>query len=445
MINTVNTFSSAIDPDLSNNSAAVTFDITNLPVFVVPSVQPIDSNGGSRSATVLRGANCPWTAVSNDPWINVTFATGFGDGVVDYTVQANLGAARTGTVTIAGRTLTVEQAAAPCSFSISPADATFTASGGAGNFDVTTRDDCDWTPVSNASWITIEPGSGGPGNNTIQYQVGVNTTTDPRSGTITVQSLSLTVNQAANNLTNDTDDDGIPDVVEGIEGTNPSLKDNDVFNNARLFAMQQFRDFLGREGDPGGVSFWTGQIQSGAQTRPQAINSFFNSNEFQNTTAPVTRLFFAFFLRIPDFGGLNFWVGQLKAGVPLATISEEFAQSVEFQNRYGSLNNSEFVTLVYNNVLGRAPDPGGLAFWTSQLDNGATRGQVMLAFSESTEFRNSIANEVFVTQIYVGMLRRSPDLGGFNFWVGALDGGAPGLNLITAFFVSAEYHNRFLP
>jgi hypothetical protein len=244
----------------------------------------------------------------------------------------------------------------------------------------------------------------------------------------------------------DTDADGIPDVVEANEGTNPLVKDNDVFGNPRLFVMQQYRDFLGREGDPGGVTFWTNQINSAAQTRAQVINSFFNSTEFQNSTAPVTRLYFAYFLRIPDYGGLLFWVNSFKSGTSLSAISNAFAQSAEFQARYGSLNNAEFVTLVYNNVLGRAPDAGGLAFWTGQLDSGAmTRGQVMLGFSESPEYKTVIINEVFVVQIYIGMLRRSPDQGGFNFWVGLLDGGTSGLSLIQGFLDAAEYRARFLP
>ncbi len=40
------------------------------------------------------------------------------------------------------------------------------------------------------------------------------------------------------------------------------------------------------------------------------------------------------------------------------------ASSAEFTSQYGSRDNTSFVTLVYQNVLGRVPDPGGLAFWT---------------------------------------------------------------------------------
>jgi glucose/arabinose dehydrogenase len=250
----------------------------------------------------------------------------------------------------------------------------------------------------------------------------------------------------AANANADSDGDGLTNLREYEEGRNPLLKDNDIFGNARLFAMQQYRDFLNREGDPGGVSFWTNQLSSSAQSRSQLVETFFNSAEFQGVISPVARMYFAYFLRIPDYGGLQFWINYYKAGNSLAAISDAFAASAEFRNLYGALGNSQFVTLVYQNVLGRLPDPGGQAFWTGQLNSGAmTRGQVMTAFSESVEYKLAIANEVYVTMMYVGMLRRSPDPGGFSYWVGYKDQGNSGLALIDGFLASAEYRARFLP
>jgi hypothetical protein len=222
------------------------------------------------------------------------------------------------------------------------------------------------------------------------------------------------------------------------------LGGGDLFADARLFAMQQYRDFLGREGDPAGIAYWAAQIDSGAMSRGQVIEAFFGSPEFQGAIAPVARLYFAYFLRIPDYGGLDFWIGYYRAGNPLEAISDFFAASAEFQARYGSLDNAAFVNLVYQNVLGRAPDAGGFAFWKGQLDTGSmTRGQVMLGFSESPEYRQSSESEVYVTMMYIGMLRRAPDPGGFAYWVGYRDAGNPGLALIDGFLASQEYRGRF--
>src|SRR5205814_794120 len=145
-------------------------------------------------------------------------------------------------------------------------------------------------------------------------------------------------------------------------------------------------------------------------SRAQVIESFFNSSEFQGAISPVARLYFAYFLRIPDYNGMDFWIRYYRSGNSLQSISNFFAQSVEFQSRYGSLDNGQFVDLVYRNVLGRAPDAGGFAFWKAELDSGRrTRGQVMLGFSESAEYRQVSDSEVFVTMMYTGMLRRAPD------------------------------------
>jgi uncharacterized delta-60 repeat protein len=244
----------------------------------------------------------------------------------------------------------------------------------------------------------------------------------------------------------DVDGDAAPNRVEQSEWSDPFVRDNDVFTSPRLFAMQQYRDFFGREGDAGGVDAWSGNIQSGAQSRGQVIETFFGSTEFQGTIAPVARLYFAYFLRIPDYVGLNFWTDYYRAGNSLDAISNAFAGSAEFTNTYGALDNGQFVDLVYRNVLGREPDAGGRAFWKNELDTGArTRGNVMLGFSESEEYRGSSDSLVFVTAMYVGMLRRAPEQQGFDFWVDYRNAGNSGLALIDAFLGSQEYRSRFLP
>ncbi len=242
----------------------------------------------------------------------------------------------------------------------------------------------------------------------------------------------------------DTDGDGIPDCFEAREGRNAATRDNDVFASARLFAMQQYRDFLAREGDAGGVTHWAGQVSTGLQSRGSVIEGFFNSPEFQGTISPVARLYFAYFLRLPDYDGITFWINFYRSGNPLESVSNYFAQSPEFQSRYGALDNTQFVTLVYNNVLGRAPDSAGLAFWKGRLDQGMTRGRVMMEFSESAEYKQAIFSEVFVTMVYLGMLRRGPDAGGFAYWVDYMDDGNSGQALINGFLGAPEYRNRFL-
>ncbi len=239
-----------------------------------------------------------------------------------------------------------------------------------------------------------------------------------------------------------------PDAGILIDGVTKTEGEMAVFTAAGLdtieFVKQLYRDFLNREAAAGGLAYWVNQIDTGAMTKAQVIDSFLHCQEFEGRIAPIVRLYFAYFLRIPDYGGLQYWINQYTYGMPLGSISDGFAASLEFQQRYGSLTTEEFVTLIYQNVLGRSPDPGGYAYWVGQLNSGAmTRGMVMLGFSESTEYKEVTAYEVFVTMMFVGMLRRSPKQEGFDFWVGYLDSGNSELSLIDGFLNSQEYRNRF--
>jgi len=78
---------------------------------ISPSSRTVAAGGGSGSTAVTTGGSgCSWTAVANVNWITIASgASGTGNGTVSFTVAANTGGARTGTLTIAGQTFTVSQ------------------------------------------------------------------------------------------------------------------------------------------------------------------------------------------------------------------------------------------------------------------------------------------------------------------------------------------------
>ena len=210
------------------------------------------------------------------------------------------------------------------------------------------------------------------------------------------------------------------------------------------FVMQQYLDFLGRDGDADGIAYWKGELDNGTLTRADCVNSFVFSDEFQAKVAPVSRIYLAYFLRIPDTGGLEFWINEKLTGKTISDISDSFAASTEFQNTYGSLNNADFVNLVYTNLFNRAADTGGFTYWKGQLDNGIdSRGTVMASFSESQENITLTESNIRVISFYYGMLRRAPDQGGYDFWVNELKIGKSPNDLINGFISSAEYQQRF--
>ncbi len=108
----------------------------------------------------------------------------------------------------------------------------------------------------------------------------------------------------------------------------------------------------------------------------------------------IYRLYRAYFLREPDAAGFAYWYSVFAQGYPLDKISNDFARSAEFQQRYGSVDDRRFLELVYQNVLSRAPDQGGYAYWLDQMNRGMLRGFVMIYFSDSDEFRSKTAKGV---------------------------------------------------
>jgi hypothetical protein len=164
---------------------------------VAPANQSMAAAGGSGTVTVTAAAGCAWTAVSTASWITVTSAaSGSGNGSVNFTVAANTGAARSGTMTIGGQTVTINQAAL-CTYTITPTSQQFGALGGMGTVAVTAPASCTWTAVSNTPpWIVVTGGASGTGNGTVTISVLLNITLMNRSGTVTIANQTLAVTQS---------------------------------------------------------------------------------------------------------------------------------------------------------------------------------------------------------------------------------------------------------
>lgn len=174
--------------------------------------------------------------------------------------------------------------------------------------------------------------------------------------------------------------------------------------------------------------------------------------------AQVTRLYQAALARGPDAAGLVLWVAQLQQGVPLSALADGFLGSSEFIARFGAnLANVDFVARLYKNVLGRAGEDSGLAFWTGDLDRGAaTRAQTLAQFAESSENKAGTAGLVAqgiwvpsgtaaqVARLYDAALGRLPDAAGLGYWTRAIDAGSATLaGLAASFVASTEFVAKY--
>ena len=143
-------------------------------------------------------STCAWTAISNNSWITITNgASGTGNGSVTYSIAANNGAQRTGTITIGRQSFTVTQAPYVCAgYTLNPTSRSHPGSAASNQTIsiIAASSTCAWTAVSNDDWITITGGTSGTGNGTVTYSITANNTGAQRTGTITIgDHLSFTV------------------------------------------------------------------------------------------------------------------------------------------------------------------------------------------------------------------------------------------------------------
>jgi len=117
--------------------------------------------------------------------------------------------------------------------------------------------------------------------------------------------------------------------------------------------------------------------------------------DIDGAAGQVYRLYQAAFDRTPDLSGIGYWMAMQDKGGSLHDIANSFVHSSEFVQLYGAnASNEAFTTLLYNNVLHRAPDPDGLAFWVNALQHGMSQVDLLVSFSESTENQAALLGQI---------------------------------------------------
>ena len=147
----------------------------------------------------------------------------------------------------------------------------------------------------------------------------------------------------------------------------------------QTFVQNLYRELLGRDPDTGGDSFWLNiiQQQNNAVGRTSVVQGFLNSAEYK--IHYVTSLFEIFLGRAPDAGGLTFWTAKMgEPGTPggnTGSADEKFvlAAILGSDELFIKSGNTPqgWINTLYEDVFGRAADGAGLQFWMSEA---ATRG-----------------------------------------------------------------------
>ena len=191
-----------------------------------------------------------WGTSSQATWISVRESETDND-VANYRVSANISTAtRSGTITVAGESITISQDAAPdstprCVFTVSPTKREV--ADDAGQYDVTvtaSNASCSWSMSSNTSWITVLTPSR-TGSTTGTYRTASNATPGSplRTGTMTVAGHTVTITQRRGR---DPDPDlGKSNVCETWHSFDHSARSVFIWNTHRLHRSGLLQEVAG--------------------------------------------------------------------------------------------------------------------------------------------------------------------------------------------------------
>jgi hypothetical protein len=286
------------------------------------------------------------------------------------------------------------------------------------------------------------------------------------------QTLTLSLNYPTNGV-----------VLDTRHTMRLTITDNDASAGANpldstdFFVRQHYADFLSREPDAPGRTFWTSEVDNcGADLQCREVKrinvsaAFFLAIEFQDTGYFAYRAYRASF---PDGAsrprgfpfyrelwrdsrqigrdvvvGEGAWAQQLEANK--AAYVREFVTRPEFLLRYPtSQTPAQFVDALNATAgtpLSEAERGQQVANLTAAGNNAAGRAAVLAAVVEDADFKRAEFNRAFVLMQYFGYLRRDPDFTGYDFWLSKLNefnGNYIAAEMVKAFISSDEYRNRF--
>ena len=171
----------------------------NCSFAINPSTINAPSSGGTATVNVV--SSCP----ASDPgaaWaasgLGVAPVSGSGSAPVTVTIPANTTASTVVlNATIAGQTLTVNETGVNCTVALGASSDSYGASGGSGSVGVTIPAGCTYDTVPGPNWISVTSGASGSSSGNLQYTVNPNSTTTPRTGSISIGGQTFTVVQSA--------------------------------------------------------------------------------------------------------------------------------------------------------------------------------------------------------------------------------------------------------
>ncbi len=204
--------------------------------------------------------------------------------------------------------------------------------------------------------------------------------------------------------------------------------------DAKSYVSGLYAGLLGRAASDGEARSWAGILDAGARGEDVA-RGIAGSAEYRGRV--VDDAYRRLLGRAADDNGRHFWVEGLGNGLTPDRLEVQLIASDEYFGKHGGTDDG-YLDGLYHDMLGRAADAGGLAFWREHLHSGRGRELPAETFANGHERHTHE-----VEDRYREVLHRSPDDGGRAFWAGTLDNGLSGTDLTVKLSGSREHGHEF--
>jgi hypothetical protein len=212
---------------------------------------------------------------------------------------------------------------------------------------------------------------------------------------------------------------------------------------ATIWLQEAYPDILGRTISSSELTVWVNWLQQGNGTLNNAANGILNGVEHQHDVWAgwVQSAYQTYLHRSAAPSEVASWSGLFQGGLTQSNFVAAVILSPECQRQFTS--NSQFVTALYSDLLGRTPATAEVTGWVSQLQSGTSRSAVVYGFLSSSEYRWHLA----ITeegQVYQKWLGRTAAAAELNAWANLLTTGLSVEGFDAAVVVSPEYYARAL-
>jgi hypothetical protein len=339
----------------------------------------------------------------------------------------------------------LNQLLAGCSIALNPTTMTIPDVGGTFATTVTAEAGCSWSTTTSVPWIGIISGSGS-GNGLVQFTASPNSVSAPRSGFIIIGGQALVVTQNAPGQTTcgfalTTQNLLVPQT--GQNGTIDLSAASGTCQWTAVSSVPWLQLFPVSGQGPAQISYtvypnYTTSTRSTTAVIAGLTVSFVQPGSVATANERfVGQMYFNFFGRLASPSEIAFHTSFLAQGQPRGALIESFSNSEEF-NRSG-----RFIAGLYVGILARDAEYGGWLFQRNALATGGGQPEAFVAnFLNSAEYAlkfGNMSNEQFVVTLYRNILLREPNTAEITFQAGALSAGVPRSTMASSFLNSQEF------